>query len=306
MNNVILIDSFAHIYRGFYALPPLTNSSGMPTNAIFAFTKTLLFIEKKFPSSHGAAVFDKGRPLERLKLAPDYKANRPPTPPELIQQIPFTKEIAHAFGWQVAEEDNCEADDIISAFCAKFVDNEIKIVSNDKDLAQLVNNNISMLITAKTGGLETMDANNVFAKFAVQPEQIADYLSLIGDHSDNIPGAPGIGPKTAAKLLQEFSSIENLLLNISSIKSDKIKNSIANSTEQLKKNQLLIKLPKTNPFTDSHNFSDFTKRTIDYRSIEKLCEKLELKSILADLKRKLETPDKPEKEEAQTYTPDLF
>ncbi|HPN83943.1 MAG TPA: 5'-3' exonuclease H3TH domain-containing protein [Victivallales bacterium] len=306
MNNAVLIDSFAHIYRGFYALPPLTNSSGMPTNAIFAFAKTLLFIEKNFPSSHGAAVFDKGRPLERLNLAPDYKATRPPTPPELLQQIPHTKEIADAFGWQVAEYDNCEADDIISAFCAKFAGMQIKIATNDKDLAQLVDKNITMLVTGKDGGMQRLDIDGVIAKFAVRPSQIVDYLSLIGDHSDNIPGAAGVGPKTASKLLAEFSSLENLLNNPSSIKSEKTRAAIIAATEQLKKNQKLIRLSNTNPYTDSHGLDEFAKREADLGRIEKICEELELKSILAEIRKKNEAPKTKEVEELKTYTPDLF
>ncbi len=306
MQKIVLIDSFAHIYRGFYALPPLNNSSGMPTNAIFAFAKTLLFVEKNFPSSHGAAVFDKGRPLARLKIAPDYKATRPPTPPDLLRQIPYAKQIAEAFGWKVAESDDTEADDIISALCAKFAGTSIDIVSNDKDLAQLVNDNVQMLVSSKDGGLSRMDKSGVLAKFAVRPEQIVDYLSLVGDSSDNIPGAPGVGPKTAARLLEEFSTLENLLANIQSVKGEKVKASLSESAQQLIKNKLLIKLPASTPFSETADISAMERRRPDMNILEGLCEELELKSILAEIRRHADAVEKDRKEEPSTYTPDLF
>ncbi len=305
MQKIVLIDSFAHIYRGFYALPPLSNSSGMPTNAIFAFAKTLLFVERNFPSSHGAAVFDKGRPLVRLKIAPDYKATRPPTPPDLLRQIPYAKQIAEAFGWKVAESDDTEADDIISSLCAKFAGTSIDIVSNDKDLAQLVNDNVQMLVSGKDGGLARMDKGGVLAKFAVRPEQIVDYLSLVGDSSDNIPGAPGVGPKTAAKLLDEFASLDNIVANIESVKGEKVRQSIVESLERLRKNRELIKLPSTNPFAESSELKDLERRAPEIPRVERLCEELGLRSVLAELKKGAEKNSRGG-EQTSTYTPDLF
>ncbi|HPO91531.1 MAG TPA: 5'-3' exonuclease H3TH domain-containing protein, partial [Victivallales bacterium] len=281
MADLILIDSFAHIYRGFYALPPLTNSSGILTNAIFAFSKTLLMIEKNFPSNYGAVIFDKGKSTKRLEISPEYKATRPPTPPDLLQQLPYIKEIAKAFGWKIIEFDNTEADDIIASICQKFNEKKIYIVSNDKDLAQLVNDNILMLVSSKDGGLSEMNKDGVFVKFAVYPEQIVDYLSLIGDNSDNIRGASGIGPKTASKLLAEYRNIESLLSNISSIKSEKVKNSIISSAEQLKKNKTLIKLPISNTASNLQ-FDELKKEKADFEKISEICRKLELKSILQE------------------------
>ena len=304
MERLILIDAFAHIYRGFYALPPLTNAEGIPTNAVFAFAKILVFIEKNFPSSFGSVVFDKGKPLKRLELAPDYKATRPPTPPELLKQIPYAKEIADAFGWVVSEIENNEADDLIAAICKELTQEKIFIVSNDKDLAQLVNENISMLVSSKDGGLHLLDKQGVLAKFAVCPEQIVDYLALTGDSSDNIIGAQGIGPKTAAKLLCEFKSIDGIIANLPSIKSEKIRNSILESKERLKRNRELIRLPLSNPFPKKNNIEDFKKRLPDLIRITKICEKLGLKSILKDFEQEKE--NNTSRQINETYTPDLF
>jgi len=259
-------------------------------------------IEKNFPSNYGAVIFDKGKSTKRLEISPEYKATRPPTPPDLLQQLPYIKEIAKAFGWKIIEFDNTEADDIIASICQKFNEKKIYIVSNDKDLAQLVNDNILMLVSSKDGGLSEMNKDGVFVKFAVYPEQIVDYLSLIGDNSDNIRGASGIGPKTASKLLAEYRNIESLLSNISSIKSEKVKNSIISSAEQLKKNKTLIKLPISNTASNLQ-FDELKKEKADFEKISEICRKLELKSILQEFEK---NSHQRQKEEKQTYTPDLF
>lgn len=305
MDTLILVDSFAHIYRGFYALPPLTNAEGMPTNAIFAFAKTLFWIEKNFSSSYGAVVFDKGKPLQRLELAPEYKATRPPTPPELLQQIPYTKELAGALGWNICEIENNEADDLIAAICKELPQEKIFVVSNDKDLAQLVNDDVSMLITSKDGGLKVLDREGVIAKFAVSPEQIPDYLALIGDNSDNIAGAHGIGPKTAAKLLSEFKTIDGIFENIDLVKGEKIKKSLLESAARLSKNLEIIRLPLSNPFVDKINMQNFKKQKPDIEKIRQICDKLGFKSILGEFIKDEEMPSSS-KAEPITYTPDLF
>jgi DNA polymerase-1 len=302
--KLVIVDAFAHLYRGFYALPPLNNSSGQPTNAIFAFAKILLSIERDYPASFGAVAFDKGKAVHRIKIDQAYKATRPPMPPDLFSQIPFAKKIAEAFGWPSVEFEGYEADDIISVLCAKFAGAEIKIASSDKDLSQLVNDKTSLLVpNKKSGGFDIIGEDGVFAKFAVRPAEIVDYLSLVGDHSDNIAGVEGIGPKTAAKLMAQFGSIENILSKADSIENERIRTAIKNSAERLEKNKMLIRLPSSLPMIDCDGKEIFLKKTADYGAVEKICHELELKSILTELAKKKPSATTPP---PLNESPDLF
>jgi DNA polymerase-1 len=306
--SFVLIDSYAHIYRGFYALPPLNNSAGQPTNAIFAFAKILLLLDRDYPAEYGAAVFDKGKSAHRIKIEPSYKATRPPMPDELLSQIPYVKKITEAFGWALSESEGYEADDIIAAICAKFADARIRIASHDKDLAQLVKENVSLLIPdKKRGGFDVLDENAVFAKFAVRPEQIVDYLALVGDSSDNIPGVEGVGPKTAAKLIRKFSSIDRILAELNSVEREKIRNAISLSRERLAKNRELIKLIIDIPVVNGAEENSFLRKKPNYPALEAICEELELRSIAAEIRKNTSCrQEKMEVSENKPYTPDLF
>ncbi|HCH84716.1 MAG TPA: hypothetical protein DFL85_04330, partial [Lentisphaeria bacterium] len=206
----ILIDAYSQIFRAYYAIRQLNNSRGEPTNAVFVFARMLLKLEKEYPSDAGALCFDCGKVQFRLELAPEYKANRPEMPEELRVQIPVIRELAAAFGWPLLQEPEYEADDLIAAF-ARRAAGPVLIVSSDKDLSQLVDAEVKMLVPAPKNGFEERDAAGVKAKFDVPPELIVDYLALIGDASDNIPGVPGVGPKTAARLLNAFGPAESWL-----------------------------------------------------------------------------------------------
>ena len=215
---IILIDAYAQIYRGFYALPLMSNSREEYTNAIFAFSRFLLNLEKESAPSYGAVVFDKGKPIARLKILPEYKANRSPMPDELRSQLPVIKEMITAFGYPVLESEGREADDLLAAIAVNFKDFNVKIISADKDIAQVIDERVEMLVPGgKNRGLEKRGVEEVIAKFAIRPAQIVDYLAMIGDTSDNIIGVAGIGPKTAAKLINQFGSIETMLTKIDAI-----------------------------------------------------------------------------------------
>ena len=207
---LLLIDSYSQIYRGYYAIRGLSTAQGTPTNAVFAMTKLLLKFRDEYEGYDGAFVFDKGRPAQRMLLAPAYKANRPPMPEELKLQMPVIRELAAAFGWPLLEEPEYEADDLIAAF-ARSAAGAVLIVSSDKDLSQLVTEQVKMLVPARKNGFELRDAEKVREKFAVPPELIVDYLALLGDSSDNIPGVPGVGPKTAAAILNSCGPAEKWL-----------------------------------------------------------------------------------------------
>ena len=206
-DTLILMDAYSQIFRCFYAVRELTNAKGEPVNALLPFARMLLKLDREHPGTSGAVVFDCGKVQFRLALCPDYKANRPPTPEALKAQVPAIRELCGLFGWPILEEPEYEADDLIAALALDYP-GEVRIISSDKDIAQVVDPRIAMLIPAggKTAW-ELRDEAAVVAKFVVKPAQIVDYLALLGDAADNIPGVPGIGPKGAAQLLAACGSV---------------------------------------------------------------------------------------------------
>ena len=230
-DELILIDAYSQIFRAFYAIRQLTNSKGEPTNAVFVFTRLLLGIQKEYPTSRGAMLFDCGKVEFRMKLNPEYKANRPPMPEALRTQIPVIRELAEAFGWPLLEEPEYEADDLAAAF-ARAAEGPVKIISSDKDLAQLVDDRVTMLSPApRNAGFEERGVAEITAKFQVPPALLIDYLALLGDSSDNIPGVPGIGEKTAAKLMIEYGSMENILDHLDTVKPPRVQKNLTENMD---------------------------------------------------------------------------
>ena len=286
MRSLILIDSYAQIFRGYFAVRVLTSHDGTPTNAVFAMAKFLLKLHADYPvdAFDGAFVFDLGKPAHRLELAPDYKANRPPAPPDLNAQVPIIRDLIRAFGWPLFEQQAWEADDLISALANAFSEREIRIISADKDLAQLVNDRVAMLVPSRAGtGFELRDEAAVLEKFGVPPSGIIDYLALVGDTADNIPGIEGVGPKTAAKLISECGSIDAILANPAAVASENLRRKLVDGAEHLRRNQALVRLLREPP--PGANWSDaMLERTApDFRRIRELAVKLDLSSILRDL-----------------------
>lgn len=214
MKQIILIDAYAQIYRSFFALRGLSNQQGEPVNALYGMARFLLGLDEHLGSDYGAAVFDKGKCKRRIRILPQYKAQRPPMPDALRAQVEPIRVWMQAFGWPLLEQEGLEADDIIGCIASQSEELPLGILSYDKDLAQLVNARVSLLQPGKNNSWLRQGVQEVQEKFGVRPEQIVDYLALLGDASDNIPGVPGVGPKTAAKLLGQFGSIEKLLANL--------------------------------------------------------------------------------------------
>ncbi len=286
MRSLILIDSYAQIFRGYFAVRVLTSSDGTPTNAVFAMAKFLLKLHADYPADafDGAFVFDLGKPAHRLELAPDYKANRPPAPPDLNAQVPIIRDLIRAFGWPLFEQQAWEADDLISALTFAFPGREIRIVSADKDLAQLVNARVSMLIPSRSGaGFELRDEAAVVEKFGVPPSGIIDYLALVGDAADNIPGIEGVGPKTAAKLIRACGSIDAILANPASVANENLRAKLVDGAEHLRKNQALVRLLREPPAGSNWSDAMLVRTAPDFRRIRELAAKLDLHSILRDL-----------------------
>lgn len=284
LNEIILIDAYSQIFRAFFAIRMLTNSRGEPTNALFVFTRLLLHIQQNYPTKRGAMLFDCGKVGFRLELNPEYKANRPPMPDALRAQIPVIRTMAEAFGWPLLEEPEFEADDLIAAFTRAAGDAPVRIVSSDKDLAQLVDERVHMLSPAAgNAGFEERGVEEIIGKFAVPPALIVDYLALIGDNSDNIPGVPGIGPKSAAQLLTEFGPIETWIDQPERLAGTRFEKKLAGHAELLQRNRKLIRLRDDLParFRDLGTF--LHRREPDWVKIASLCREYELKSILKEL-----------------------
>ena len=285
MRPLIHIDSFAQIFRGFYAVRALSSRDGTPTNAVFAMAKFLLKLHTDYPpfSHDGAFVFDMGKPAHRLALAPDYKANRPPAPPDLTKQIPIVRDLIRAFGWPIFEQAAWEADDLISALATAFTGRDVRIVSADKDLAQLVNDRVSMLVPCKTGGFELRDAAGVVERYGVPPEGIVDYLALLGDTADNIPGIDGVGAKTAAKLIAEFGSIDAILANPAAVASQNLRDKLVAGAEKIERNRALIRLLREPPPGAVWSDDMLVRSEPDFKEIKSIAAGLDLNTILRDV-----------------------
>ncbi|HMO17667.1 MAG TPA: DNA polymerase I [Oligoflexia bacterium] len=221
--KIYIIDGSGYIFRAYYGVvQPLSTKDGLPTNALFGFSRMLLRFLRELKDEHGeppfqiAMVFDAARRNYRHDIYPEYKANRAECPEDLVPQMPYFREIAHALGFPVYEKEGFEADDIIASLVrrAEELKEKVVIVSADKDLTQLVNDSVIMWDPMRD---ITFDKDQVVKQFGVSPSLIPDYLSLVGDSSDNIPGGKGIGPKTAVCLLEYFKSLDALLSSLSQV-----------------------------------------------------------------------------------------
>jgi len=284
-NCIVLIDGFSLIYRGFHAIPSLTNQRGEPTNALFAFARFLLNIESGVEHSHGAVVLDKGPPAERLKIYPEYKANRPPMPEELNEQMPAIREWTETAGWQILEKEGAEADDIIAAVSYAREDHIVKIVSADKDLAQLVSDEkVIQFIPEKNKKLKRLDSQEIEQKYGIRPEQMVDYLALLGDASDNVLGIEGVGKKTAASLLQQFGDIDSLLDNLEKVENDRLKHKLADAVDTLSRNRRVIRLERSLPDT-WEGIQALKRRPPDWNRLIEMARDNNLKSLISALEQ---------------------
>ena len=216
-NTLYLVDGSSYIYRAFHALPSLTNSSGEPTGALLGVANMLRRLLKDAVTDNIAVVFDAKGPNFRHELYDQYKANRPPMPLELRQQIEPIHEIVRLLGFPLIQVPGVEADDVIGTLANRAGAEGIECVisTGDKDMAQLVNDHVTLVNTMTN---TWMDSDGVVQKFGVTPAQIVDFLALTGDKSDNIPGVEKCGPKTAAKWLNQWHDLEGVMANASDMK----------------------------------------------------------------------------------------
>lgn len=292
---VILVDGSYYLFRCFHGLPPLSNSQGLPTNAIRGVLNALNKLIKKYHPTHMAVAFDTKAPTFRHNLSEAYKAHRPPMDEALRIQIPYIHEMIEKLGIALIKIDGFEADDIIGtlAYQACQQGHRVIISTGDKDMAQLVNDCV-MLEDSFTGKLT--DNAGVIEKFGVTSEQIADYLALMGDASDGISGIPKVGQKTAAKLLNEYQNIDGILANLANIKGA-VGKSIADNQDSIPLNRILATIVTNLKLTIS--FDDITLDHSQETTIERapalyaLFEELEFKKEMAQTAELLNLPHQP-------------
>ncbi|MBO9130605.1 DNA polymerase I [Bacillus sp. 165] len=233
--KIVLIDGNSIAYRAFFALPLLNNDKGIHTNAVYGFTMMLMRILEEEKPTHILVAFDAGKTTFRHQTFSEYKGGRQKTPPELSEQFPFIRELLDAFHISRYELPNYEADDIIGTLAKQAGEQgmEVKIISGDRDLLQLVSDTTRVCITRK--GITEVDEytpDALYEKYSLSPEQIIDMKGLMGDASDNIPGVPGVGEKTAIKLLKEYGTIESLYENLGGVSGKKLKEKLEENKEQ--------------------------------------------------------------------------
>ncbi|HEX2530387.1 MAG TPA: DNA polymerase I [Burkholderiaceae bacterium] len=208
--TLLLVDGSSYLYRAFHAMPDLRNAEGEPTGAIYGMINMLRRLRNDFPAAYIACVFDAKGKTFREELYPDYKGHRPSMPEDLVRQIAPIHEAVRALGWPILIVDGIEADDVIGTLAVRAVSHGMNTVisTGDKDLAQLVNEHVTLINTMSN---EKLDVAGVVAKFGVPPERIVDYLTLVGDSVDNVPGVPKVGPKTAVKWLTQYGSLDGVV-----------------------------------------------------------------------------------------------
>ena len=278
---VVLVDGSNYIYRAFYAIPLLTNSKGFPTNAIYGFTNMLLKLLRDLTPDYIVMTFDLKGPTARHEEFVDYKATRKPMPDDLKPQIPFIKDVVRGLSITVMEKRGVEADDIIGTLAQQASKRgwRTAVISGDKDLMQLVDENVTMIDTMKD---KTYDVAAVKERFGVGPEKVVEILGLMGDTSDNIPGVPGIGPKTAQRLIEEYGSVDEVIKNSENLRNVKLRETFRIYAEQARLSHQLASIRKD--IEIDFDLRDAAIKEPDKESLSRLFSEFEFSSLLQEIK----------------------
>ena len=273
--KIFLIDGSSYLYRAFHAMPPLTTSTGIPTGAVKGVTNMLRNLRKENPDSYYLSVFDAKGKNFRHDIYKEYKANRPPMPEDLREQLSPLKEICNAMGMPVIEISNVEADDVIATLAEMGSKQGMPMIisSLDKDLMQLVEDPLVKMMNTMNN--QIYDVAGVEEKFGVHPNQIIDYLAIVGDTSDNIPGVPKVGPKTAVKWLSEFKTLQGIIDNADSL-TGVVGQNFRDSIPELDRNIELVTLKKDVDIKVS--LEDLLKAEENQEELNKLFTSLEFKT----------------------------
>ncbi|MEE8517106.1 MAG: DNA polymerase I [Alphaproteobacteria bacterium] len=246
--HLILVDGSGYIFRAYYALPPMNRSDGTPTNAVFGFCSMLMKLMEDIDADHVAVIFDAGRKTFRNDIYPDYKANRSDPPEDLIPQFDLIREATRAFNLPCEDMAGFEADDLIATYAraAAAEGAEVTIMTSDKDLMQLVDGDITMIDPIRN---RPIGADEVREKFGVGPDKVVDVQALAGDSTDNVPGVPGIGVKTAAELINHYGDLDTLLARAGEIKQPKRRQNLIEFADQARLSRELVRLKDDVPVT---------------------------------------------------------
>jgi len=286
MAKWLLIDGFNLAYRCFFAIPELTRSDGFPTNALHGWVKSIWKLADQEKPEATLVFFDLDGAQDRLALLPEYKAQREEMPEALAKQLPFIRSLTRALGCVGIEQSGVESDDLLAAEAVALAaaGHEVLVVSSDKDFAQIVGERIKILLPPPTAnpkiGWQIRDAAGVREKFGVPPGMIADYLALVGDASDNIPGITGVGPKTASKWLLEWGSLAGVIAHAAELEPARFRESVRLESAKLLRNLKLTTLNLSLPSLV------VGKPTASPGELIQLLEELEMRTALAEAKER--------------------
>lgn len=284
VKKLVLIDGNSIAYRAFYALPLLHNDKGVYTNAVYGFTTMLLKVLEEEEPTHILVAFDAGKTTFRHETYEEYKSGRQKTPSELSEQFPLIRELLDAFQIAHTEVDNYEADDIIGTLSKRAEDEgwHVHIYTGDKDLLQLVSEKTKVIITRTgTTKVDIYDEEAIKEKYGISATQIPDMKGLMGDASDNIPGVPGIGEKTALKLLKQFPSVEEVLTSIDQISGKKMKERLEEHREQALLSKKLAIISRETPI--NMTLDSLKRKEYDRKAVIDLLKELDFRSLLKQL-----------------------
>ncbi|MEK9684083.1 MAG: DNA polymerase I [Rhodospirillaceae bacterium] len=278
--HLILIDGSGYIFRAYHALPPMSRPDGTPVNAVYGFTSMLLKLVDDSEADWLGVIFDTARKTFRTEIFPQYKANRPPPPDDLIPQFSLIREAVSAIGLPQAELEGFEADDLIATYSKKAAadGHRVTIVSSDKDLMQLIDDNISMMDPMKNTPISYAEVQR---RFGVHPNRVVDVQALAGDSTDNVPGVPGIGVKTAAELIEAYGDLDALLDQAKDIKQPKRRQNLIEFAEQARVSRELVRLEQNAPV--NFGYQTFKIQKPDPRILEEFLRKQGFQSILSRL-----------------------
>lgn len=274
--KLYLIDGTAYVYRAFHAIRSLSDSRGMPTNAVFGFTRMLIKLMQDRQPEYAVMLFDAKGPTFRHERYPDYKANRPPMPDDLVAQLPIIREVTREFNFPVLEMPGYEADDLIGTLSRLATDGgfEVVMITGDKDFVQLVTDQATIWDPMKD---EVLDRRGVEEKFGLQPHQMVDVMGLSGDTADNVPGVPGIGMKTALSLIQQFGSMDNLYEQLESISREKQRQNLVAHKDQALLSRELVTIDTRVPL--SFDLDGCRLKAPDNDNLVRLFQQLEFRQL---------------------------
>ena len=285
-HRAVLVDGHALAYRSYYAIRGLTTREGRPANAVYGFLRTILALLREYPSERVAVAFDAGGETYRHRMYPDYKANRDAMPEDLAQQIPRIQQLLEQLGIPVLAQRGVEADDILATLAVRQAGGgaSVLIVSSDKDLAQVVDDRVSLLRPAERGSggmFRIITSRGVEDRYGVSPPQIVDWLSLVGDSSDNVPGVPGVGEKTAAKLLKEHGSLDALLASVEGVPNRRVRESLSAHAADAQLARSLVTLQRDLPLQGRG--ADCRVREVQREALAASLHELGFDSLLREL-----------------------